>query len=88
MQHGGPAKARQARSGDRLRTDRGAARRAGAAEIVATDLAQVPLDLARKIGADRTINMKDELDGLAGDKGYFDVPSQPALPRPRFRSPQ
>ncbi|GLS41949.1 L-idonate 5-dehydrogenase [Mesorhizobium tianshanense] len=53
-----------------------AARRAGAAEIVATDLAQFPLDLARRIGADRTLNMKDEPDGLAnytGDKGYFDV---------------
>jgi L-idonate 5-dehydrogenase len=53
-----------------------AARRAGAAEIVATDLAQFPLGLAGKIGANRTINMKDEPDGLArftGDKGYFDV---------------
>ncbi|BCH18778.1 L-idonate 5-dehydrogenase [Mesorhizobium sp. L-2-11] len=53
-----------------------AARRAGAVEIVVTDLAQFPLDLAHKIGADRTINMKDEPDGLAGyasDRGYFDV---------------
>ncbi|RWI16184.1 L-idonate 5-dehydrogenase [Mesorhizobium sp.] len=53
-----------------------AARRAGAVEIVVTDLAQFPLDLAHKIGADRTINMKNEPDGLAGyvsDKGHFDV---------------
>ncbi|MEH0069988.1 L-idonate 5-dehydrogenase [Pannonibacter sp. Pt2-lr] len=53
-----------------------AARRAGAQEIVATDLSDFTLALARKAGADRTINMASEPDALAAynaDKGYFDV---------------
>lgn len=53
-----------------------AARRAGAAEIVATDLSDFTLSLARRAGADRTVNMKDEPDALApyaADKGSFDV---------------
>lgn len=53
-----------------------AARRAGAAEIVATDLAPNALAHAEKAGADRVINMAEAPDGLAGyaaDKGYFDV---------------
>jgi L-idonate 5-dehydrogenase len=53
-----------------------AARRAGAAEIVATDLSDFTLSLARKVGADRVINTGAEPDALAAygaDKGYFDV---------------
>jgi L-idonate 5-dehydrogenase len=53
-----------------------AARRAGAAEIVATDLSDFTLGLARKVGADRVINTGTEPDALAtygADKGYFDV---------------
>jgi L-idonate 5-dehydrogenase len=53
-----------------------AARRAGAAEIVATDLSDFTLAMARTVGADRTINMATTPDGLAGyhpEKGYFDV---------------
>ncbi|HEX9859469.1 MAG TPA: L-idonate 5-dehydrogenase [Paracoccaceae bacterium] len=53
-----------------------AARRAGAAEIVATDLSDFTLSLARAVGADRTINMGSEPGGLAGyaeGKGTFDV---------------
>lgn len=53
-----------------------AARRAGAAEIVATDLSDFTLSLARKAGADRTINMGSEPDGLTpyvAGKGTFDV---------------
>jgi len=53
-----------------------AARRAGAAEIVATDLSDFTLELARKVGADRVINTGAEPDALAAfgaDKGYFDV---------------
>lgn len=53
-----------------------AARRAGAAEIVATDLSGFTLSMARQSGADKTINMADNPDGLSGydaDKGYFDV---------------
>lgn len=53
-----------------------AARRAGAVEIVATDLSDFTLSIARKAGADRTINSASEPDALAAygaDKGYFDV---------------
>lgn len=53
-----------------------AARRAGAAEIVATDLSDFTLTMAKAAGADRVINSKDEPDALAAysaDKGTFDV---------------
>ena len=53
-----------------------AARRAGAVEIVATDLSDFTLEVARRAGADRTINSAKEPDALAAygaDKGYFDV---------------
>lgn len=53
-----------------------AARRAGAAEIVATDLSDFTLGLALKVGADRVINTGAQPDTLAAysaDKGYFDV---------------
>jgi L-idonate 5-dehydrogenase len=53
-----------------------AARRAGAAEIVATDLSDFTLSLAAKLGADRTINTAKDPDALAAytpDKGTFDV---------------
>ncbi|MFQ3790121.1 L-idonate 5-dehydrogenase [Halomonas sp. A29] len=52
------------------------ARRAGAAEIVATDLSDFTLNVARQMGADRLINMAktpDALNGYFNDKGYFDV---------------
>jgi len=53
-----------------------AARRAGAAEIVITDVADGALDFARKVGADRTINVATTPDGLVpytADKGTFDI---------------
>src|SRR3954464_11557903 len=52
-----------------------AARRAGAVEIVATDVADAPLAAARKVGADTTVNVseKDALLRYGADKGYFDV---------------
>lgn len=53
-----------------------AARRAGAAEIVATDLSDFTLAIAKAAGADRVINTGKEPDGLAAygaDKGYFDI---------------
>jgi L-idonate 5-dehydrogenase len=53
-----------------------AARRAGASEIVATDLSDFTLSLAAKVGADRTINTgkdPDALSAYSADKGYFDV---------------
>lgn len=53
-----------------------AARRAGAAEIVATDIEDRPLEHAAKAGAERTINVAKDPDALAAygaDKGTFDV---------------
>lgn len=53
-----------------------AARRAGASEIVATDLSDFTLSLAAKVGADRVINTGAEPDALAAygaGKGHFDV---------------
>ncbi|NIA69975.1 L-idonate 5-dehydrogenase [Pelagibius litoralis] len=64
-----------------------AARRAGAAEIVATDLEDKALSHAAGAGADRTINVvaePDALESYAAGKGHFDVlyeasGAQPAL---------
>ena len=53
-----------------------AARRAGAIEIVITDVADAPLVAAAKVGADVTLNVASEKDALtrySADKGYFDV---------------
>ncbi len=53
-----------------------AARRAGAAEIVATDLSDNALSYAVTVGADRVINTQTESDTLAeytADKGYFNA---------------
>ena len=53
-----------------------AARRAGAGEIVATDLSDFTLGMAKTAGADRVINTKDEPEALvaySADKGTFDV---------------
>jgi L-idonate 5-dehydrogenase len=51
-------------------------RRAGAAEIVAVDIAALPLACAVKMGADKAIDLVKQPDGLApyaAGKGYFDV---------------
>ncbi len=53
-----------------------AARAAGAAEIVATDLSANALEFARTVGADRVINMATEpevLSHYSAGKGTFDV---------------
>ena len=53
-----------------------AARHAGAREVVATDLADAPLAIARRIGADLAVNMRSDpaaLDRFRADKGYFDM---------------
>ncbi len=53
-----------------------AARRAGAVEIVVTDLSDNALSFAKSAGADRTINSlknPDALEPYQADKGYFDV---------------
>lgn len=52
------------------------AKRAGAAEIVVTDMQDFALDVARKMGATRTINIAktpEELKPFERDKGQFDV---------------
>jgi L-idonate 5-dehydrogenase len=53
-----------------------AARRAGAAEIIATDLTDFTLDMARAAGADLALNTREAPDALAPfgrDKGQVDV---------------
>jgi L-idonate 5-dehydrogenase len=53
-----------------------AARRAGAIEIVATDVAEAPLAMARRVGAGAAINVATDaqpLERYAADKGHFDV---------------
>jgi len=53
-----------------------AARRAGADHIVATDLSDFTLSVAKRVGADEVINMGQARDGLSkftADKGHFDV---------------
>ena len=53
-----------------------AAKRAGASEIVVTDLQDFALGVARKMGATHTINIAtagDELTAYERDKGHFDV---------------
>ena len=51
-----------------------AARAHGAQEIVATDISDFTLRLARKIGADTTVNVAtDPMDKFKANKGTFDV---------------
>lgn len=53
-----------------------AARAHGAREIVATDVTEPVLAIARTVGADRTINVAEDgpaLDAYGTDKGSFDV---------------
>jgi L-idonate 5-dehydrogenase len=53
-----------------------AARRAGASEIVATDVVEQPLRKALKVGADQAISVAQSPQALAhyaADKGHFDV---------------
>jgi L-idonate 5-dehydrogenase len=52
------------------------ARHAGAAEIVATDIADYPLSIATRTGATQAVNTRTDpaaLASYASDKGYFDV---------------
>ena len=53
----------------------GGLRRAGAARIVATDVAEMPLECARKMGADEAINLITQPTGLIrymAEKGQFE----------------
>ena len=52
------------------------ARQAGAREVVATDITDAPLEVARQIGADAALNTLSEPEALArykADKGYFET---------------
>ena len=51
-------------------------RMAGAREIVATDLSAAPLGIARRLGADLALDLRNDpaaLDRFGADKGSFDV---------------
>ena len=53
-----------------------AVRQSGASEIVASDIRPHALATAKRLGADRVINLKEEPDALKGyaqNKGYFDA---------------
>jgi L-idonate 5-dehydrogenase len=53
-----------------------AARRAGAATIVATDVSALPLESALRVGADLAFNIAEQPDALvpfSAEKGSFDV---------------
>lgn len=52
-----------------------ASRHAGAAEIIVTDITDAPFDLARRLGADRTINVTapGALDAETAGRGNIDV---------------
>ncbi|HET9019949.1 MAG TPA: L-idonate 5-dehydrogenase [Acetobacteraceae bacterium] len=53
-----------------------AARHAGAREVVATDLADAPLAMAQRLGADAALNLRTDPQALApyaADKGMFDA---------------
>ncbi len=52
------------------------ARQGGARTVVATDLADAPLAIARRIGADEAVNVRTNpaaLDRFSAGKGFFDV---------------
>lgn len=61
----------------------------GAADLVATDIVEAPLSIARKMGAGRTINMEETeagLDMYRENKGYFDVVFECSAAGPAIRS--
>lgn len=62
---------------------------AGAAEIVVTDLEDTPLEVARRMGATRGINVARDaaaLDDYAADKGHFDIAFECSAAAPAIRS--
>jgi L-idonate 5-dehydrogenase len=67
----------------------GGLRRAGAARIVAADIADLPLQCARHMGADETVNLRTHPDGLQtykADKGQFDVAFEASGSEPALRA--
>ena len=67
----------------------GALRRAGAARIVAADIAELPLKCAKDMGADETINLKTQpelLDKYKVDKGQFEAVFEASGSEPALRA--
>jgi threonine dehydrogenase-like Zn-dependent dehydrogenase len=67
----------------------GALRRAGAARIVAADIADLPLKCAKEMGADETINLKTQpqlLDKYKADKGQFEAVFEASGSEPALRA--
>jgi NADPH:quinone reductase-like Zn-dependent oxidoreductase len=67
----------------------GALRRAGAARIVAADIADLPLKCAKEMGADETINLKTQaelLDKYKVDKGQFEAVFEASGSEPALRA--
>ena len=67
----------------------GALRRAGAARIVAADIADLPLKCAKEMGADETINLKTQaelLDKYKIDKGQFEAVFEASGSEPALRA--
>lgn len=62
---------------------------AGADEIVITDLEDVPLEVAKKMGASQTINVSgssDAMDVFSADKGSFDIAFECSAAQAALRS--
>jgi L-idonate 5-dehydrogenase len=67
----------------------GALRHAGAARIVVTDLQDAALDVARRMGADETINVvtePDRLEAFSENKGTFDITFECSAAAPAIRT--
>lgn len=61
----------------------------GAAEIVVTDLQDATLEVARAMGATRTVNVRTDLDAMeaySADKGYFHTAFECSAAGPAIRS--
>lgn len=61
----------------------------GAAVVVVTDLQDLPLDVARRMGASRTINVAQDaaaLDDYAAEKGHFDLVFECSAATPAIRA--
>jgi L-idonate 5-dehydrogenase len=62
---------------------------AGAAEIVVTDLQDATLDVARRMGATRTVNVSRDPDSMTAyqeEKGYFDITFECSAAAPAIRT--
>jgi L-idonate 5-dehydrogenase len=66
-----------------------AAAEGGAAEVVVTDLQDFTLDIARRMGATRTVNVATDaaaMEAYAADKGWFDIVFECSAAAPAIKS--